>query len=59
MCIRDSLEPEGDGTLVTLFEDAVQGPGSWLPKILRDPQLTWRNRETLRRLAFVTEGRID
>jgi uncharacterized protein YndB with AHSA1/START domain len=53
------LTPVPDGTRVTLSEDAVSGPGRLVPKRLRDLQLTWRNTETLRRLAFVAEGTSD
>ncbi|WP_210439647.1 SRPBCC family protein [Nocardioides xinjiangensis] len=53
-----SLEPDGDTTVVTITEDATAGPGLLVPKPLRDAQLHWRNIETLRRLAFVVEGRV-
>ncbi|QBR93310.1 SRPBCC family protein [Nocardioides euryhalodurans] len=52
-----TLTPEGEGTLVEIREDAVSGPGRLMPAPLRSPLLTWRNRETLRRLASVAEGR--
>jgi carbon monoxide dehydrogenase subunit G len=52
-----SLQPDGDATVVTIVEDATAGPGLLVPKPLRDVQLHWRNIETLRRLAFVVEGR--
>ena len=54
-----SLEPSGDTTVVTITEDATAGPGLLVPKPLRDAQLHWRNVETLRRLAFVVEGRTQ
>ena len=54
-----SLEPDGDSTVVTITEDATAGPGLLVPKPLRDAQLHWRNVETLRRLAFVVEGRTQ
>ena len=54
-----SLEPQGDVTVVTITEDATAGPGLLVPKPLRDAQLHWRNIETLRRLAFVVEGRTQ
>ncbi|GAA1846069.1 SRPBCC family protein [Agromyces salentinus] len=47
----------GDGCLVRIQEEAVEGPGSWVPRALTEPMLYVRNRETLRRLAFVAEGR--
>ena len=49
--------PHVDGTEVTIVEDAVSGPGLLVPKVVRDAQLALRNDETLRRLAFVAEGR--
>lgn len=56
-----SLSPQSDAagasTLVTITEDATAGPGLLVPKPLRDVQLHLRNVETLRRLAFVVEGR--
>jgi carbon monoxide dehydrogenase subunit G len=54
-----SLQPDGDTTVVTIVEDATAGPGLLMPKPLRDVQLHWRNIETLRRLAFVVEGRTQ
>ena len=54
-----SLQPSGDTTVVTITEDATAGPGLLVPKPLRDVQLHWRNVETLRRLAFVVEGRTQ
>lgn len=51
------LEPQGARTLVRLEEDAGRGPGRLVPSPLRQPPLRWRNSETLRRLAYVAEGR--
>lgn len=51
------LEAVGMQTRVVLEEDAVAGPGSWVPKPLRDIGLHWRNVEALRRLAFIAERR--
>ena len=51
------LEAVGAGTRVTIHEDAVEGPGRLVPAIVRGPMLKWRNTETLRRLAYVVEGR--
>ena len=45
------------GSVVTIVEDAVSGPGRLIPKPVRERQLDWRNTETLRRLAYVVEGR--
>ncbi|WP_139977315.1 SRPBCC family protein [Nocardioides litoris] len=51
------VEAHGEGTLVTLAEDVVAGPGKLVPKPLRDPQISSRNRETLRRLRLLAENR--
>jgi hypothetical protein len=44
-------------TPVSAHTRVVSGPGALLPKPLRDPMIKVRNVETLRRLAFVAEGR--
>ena len=51
------LEAAGAGTQVTIHEDAAEGPARFVPWIIRAPMLKWRNTETLRRLAYVVEGR--
>lgn len=55
--VRVELEASGAGTLVRISEDAVSGPGRLVPAPLRQPPLAWRNTETLRRLAYLAEGR--
>ena len=55
--VRIMLEAEGEGTRVTIQEDAHRGPGRLVPAPLRQPPMKWRNTETLRRLAFVAERR--
>ncbi|WP_297619056.1 SRPBCC family protein [Nocardioides sp.] len=55
--VEISLRPAGDSTEVTIVEQATAGPGALIPKPIQDPQLHVRNVETLRRLAFVAEGR--
>jgi uncharacterized protein YndB with AHSA1/START domain len=57
--VEISLEPSGTGdqTVVTIVENATGGPGALIPKAIQDPQLHLRNVETLRRLAFLVEGR--
>lgn len=52
------LEAVGEGTRVRVTEDAVSGPGRLVPAPVRRVQLAWRNTETLRRLAYVVEGRV-
>jgi uncharacterized protein YndB with AHSA1/START domain len=51
------IDAVGGETDVTIDEDAIAGPGLLMPKPLRDAQLTWRNTESLRRLAYVVERR--
>jgi len=53
------LEPDGDGTVVVMREDAVAGPGRLVPRRLRDVALVARNTESLRRLAFLAERRTE
>lgn len=52
------VEPAPGGSRVRIHEDAVKGPGRFVPAPLRAPMLKWRNTETLRRLALVVEGRV-
>jgi hypothetical protein len=52
-----SIEPEGAGARITIREDAVKGPGRLIPAPLRHQQLSWRNTEALRRLAYLVERR--
>ncbi|QWF20548.1 SRPBCC family protein [Nocardioides sp. LMS-CY] len=51
------LEPRGAETRVVIEEDAVAGPGLLVPRPLRELGLTWRNVESLRRLAYLAERR--
>jgi hypothetical protein len=46
----------GAGSMITIAEDATRGVGRYVPYPVRQPLLAWRNRETLRRLAFLAEG---
>ena len=55
--VEISLSPTADGTVVTIVENATSGPGALVPKPVQDVQLHLGNTETLRRLAFVAEGR--
>jgi hypothetical protein len=51
-----TLEDLGEQCRVTIIEDAVRGPGLAVPKVLRDPVITVRNRETLDRLELMAAG---
>ena len=55
--VRFSVEAVGAEARVTMAEDVVSGPGSWVPAVVRRPALDWRNTETLRRLAYLAERR--
>jgi hypothetical protein len=52
-----TLHAQGADTEVVIEENAVSGPGALVPRVAQDPLLTWRNVESLRRLAFLTERR--
>lgn len=51
------LEAQGAGTRVQLIEDVTGGPARLVPKPVRAPALAWRNRECLKRLAWLAERR--
>jgi hypothetical protein len=52
------VEDRGVGAAVTIEEDLVAGPGRLVPKPARALVLHFRNRETLRRLAWLAERRV-
>ncbi|WP_457945869.1 SRPBCC family protein [Pseudarthrobacter sp. alpha12b] len=54
--VEMTLEDRGNQCLVTMAEDAIRGPGKLMPKVLRDPLISARNRETLRRLELMAVG---
>jgi len=51
------VEDRGPVSVVSIREDLVAGPGVAVPRPLRQVALGPRNRESLRRLAFLAEGR--
>jgi uncharacterized protein YndB with AHSA1/START domain len=51
------LEASGAKTEVVIEEEITAGPGVLVPGPLKGVSIAWRNSETLRRLAFVVEGR--
>ncbi len=53
------IEPAGEETVVRIREDAASGPGRLVPGLVRKPMIAWRNSESLRRLAFLCEGRVE
>ncbi|MCZ4498496.1 MAG: Polyketide cyclase / dehydrase and lipid transport [Marmoricola sp.] len=50
-------EETGTGSAVAIWEDAVEGPGTLVPRVARQLAIAPRNNETLRRLAYIAEGR--
>ena len=53
-----TVTPDGeDSCTVAMTEDAVNGPGTLLPRPLRQLAIGPRNVEALRRLAYLAEGR--
>ena len=55
--VEIELEPTDAGTSVTIREDAVAGPAVLVPPPVRQLAVVPRNREVLRRLAFLAERR--
>ena len=56
--VEIEIVPDGPGSCtVSIAEDAVRGPGTVVPMPVRQVTILPRNREALRRLAFVAEGR--
>ena len=53
------IESIGSASRVHIREDAVEGPGVLVPKPLRQLTIAPRNREALRRLALLAEGRAE
>lgn len=51
------VKKRGEECLVRIQEEAVAGPGKYVPAPLMDLFLHWRNTETLHRLAYLAEGR--
>lgn len=52
-----SLVTEGAQTRITIDEQVVDGPAKLVPGPVEAAAMKWRNTETLRRLAYVVEGR--
>ena len=50
------VKPRGQASVVRIQEDAVAGPGRFVPAPLLHLGLHWRNAETLHRLAYLAEG---
>lgn len=57
VAITIQLRTVPDGTEIVIEEDAATGPLRLIPTPLRTAGLSWRNTETLRRLAYIVERR--
>ncbi len=56
--VEVTVEPDGSGgSVVTMTEDASHGPGKLVPGPVRQLAIGPRNRESLRRLVLLAEGR--
>jgi len=56
--VEIDIVPDGPGSCtVSIAEDASKGPGTVVPMPLRQLGILPRNREALRRLAYIAEGR--
>ena len=53
------VKPRGAGCVVRIEEKAVKGPATLVPPAILDVGLYLRNVETLRRLAYIAEGKAD
>jgi hypothetical protein len=47
------------GSIISIVEDAVSGPGRLIPRPARQLMITPRNTEALRRLALIAEGNTE
>jgi polyketide cyclase/dehydrase/lipid transport protein len=52
-----TVEPDTEGCLVSIAEDVSGGPARLVPEPIRLAGMDVRNRECLRRLAYIAEGR--
>ena len=58
--VRILLGSDGaHGTELSIEEDVVSGPGRLVPRPVRQAAIAPRNKEALRRLAFLAEGRYS
>ena len=57
--VRIQVTPGGSPnvSMISIVEDATSGPGKLVPRAARQLLIAHRNIETLRRLAFIAEGR--
>ena len=55
--VQIRIDAWGQGSVVTITEDATRGPGRLVPPPLRQLMIAVRNRETARRLILLAEGK--
>lgn len=55
--VQLDVEPHGRGCRVRITEKTIGGPAAHIPEAIVNIPLYLRNRETLRRLAYIAEGR--
>ena len=55
--VEITVEAADGGSLVSIAEDVSDGPARLIPQPVRVAGIDVRNRETLRRLAYLAEGR--
>ncbi len=55
--VQLTVEPwDDDSCNVQMIEDAVTGPGTLVPRVIRQRAIVMRNREAVHRLALIAEG---
>jgi hypothetical protein len=54
--VEITLMSRPEGCSVRMKEEAVSGPAKFIPRLVQDLFLSWRNTEALRRLALRAEG---
>jgi uncharacterized protein YndB with AHSA1/START domain len=57
--VEITVKADTNGSLVSIHEDVTEGPARLIPQQVRQAGIDVRNRETLRRLAYLAEGRDD
>ena len=55
--IEITVQPDGGDSLVSIAEDVTEGPARLVPEPIRLAGMDVRNRESLRRLAYLAENR--
>lgn len=54
--VRIELAAAAGGCDITMLEEPVAGPATLIPRVAVEPMLHARNRECLKRLAYLAEG---